>query len=681
MSHLPQIALASNSNQFKEMLSVYFDKENDKDFKQINEMQNMAQELYNRVKERGELINMLLAFNLSQDAFESLKLLKELQEDEMAKTRSLMKGITETQLRVLKKISFVGHLLEVLYVYCLASQLMIHAAVTDFLILRTFLFYDKGYDTGQSLHFGRPEFSLIIALRFGTVSFRLWRKGEVKFVSRVLPKKVGDKVTNLYILDVIEDEELMGNLCEKDAVRVCLLLLLEVIFMDRYGFMESCEESILWWDKQPNVIPRGVAWSRKNMFTRSDYTFCFGKESKLKSDMTATISEVQSNWYKCFREFFMVYVPRSAPRRYDDLYEDYIKNCLLLENVQRQKPRIYQLFLGCQINAVYGEKLDFSESFGSLSEELYVELNKEFNELTVAPLFGIRGSRPDQDYDDDVIKEYLIQEETRLRVEQEEIWRLQEQKMMEEVFVNKLKEEVKLRVENKKLVKPDEADWAMVGAYFVQLILQDSIPVWYASGTRHLDPTLVKISFPYEGHGKWLVSVYTLSINSWYPVENHRLPRESIRIKNRSGQAVLGSFIYWVGAEKFTASDGSYTKTYVLVSFNLCTHQFQVSDIPEELRDVLSSPFHISQLAYPPVTLSPIVEVDDLGYQLAHKLQVYDPISEEFLNAEVFQKKGIDPTTYNITFRNVVDVPKQGWTALAYREQMAKFFLNIVYPI
>nr|GEZ82789.1 F-box domain-containing protein [Tanacetum cinerariifolium] len=26
----------------------------------------------------------------------------------------------------------------------------------------------------------------------------------------------------------------------------------------------------------------------------------------------------------------------------------------------------------------------------------------------------------------------------------------------------------------------------------------------------------------------------------------------------------------------------------------------------------------------------PIVEVDDLGYQLAHKLQVYDPISEEF---------------------------------------------------
>nr|GEX64585.1 hypothetical protein [Tanacetum cinerariifolium] len=84
----------------------------------------------------------------------------------------------------------------------------------------------------------------------------------------------------------------------------------------------------------------------------------------------------------------------------------------------------------------------------------------------------------------------------------------------------------------------------------------------------------------------------------------------------------------------------------------------------------------------------PIVEVDDLEYHLAHKLQVYDPISKEFQNvdmeadggsfyigpykeslaklpevmehAEVFQKKGKDPTTYNITFRNAVDVPKQG---------------------
>ncbi|GKC40528.1 hypothetical protein Tco_1052912 [Tanacetum coccineum] len=32
-------------------------------------------------------------------------------------------------------------------------------------------------------------------------------------------------------------------------------------------------------------------------------------------------------------------------------------------------------------------------------------------------------------------------------------------------------------------VRPHDADWAMVGGYFVQLLLQDSIPSWYTDGT------------------------------------------------------------------------------------------------------------------------------------------------------------------------------------------------------
>ncbi|GJV92932.1 hypothetical protein Tco_1540745 [Tanacetum coccineum] len=87
MSHLPQLALASNSNEFRNKLSLYFDSENDKDLKQVHELQNMAQELSTRVKERGELICPLHAFNLSHDALESLKLIKQLQEHDMAKTR------------------------------------------------------------------------------------------------------------------------------------------------------------------------------------------------------------------------------------------------------------------------------------------------------------------------------------------------------------------------------------------------------------------------------------------------------------------------------------------------------------------------------------------------------------------------------------------------------------------
>nr|GEV99642.1 retrovirus-related Pol polyprotein from transposon TNT 1-94 [Tanacetum cinerariifolium] len=120
---------------------------------------------------------------------------------------------------------------------------------------------------GQSLHFGRAKFSLITALRFGTLSFGLWRKGEIKFLSRVLPNKVGVKVTNLDLVDVIMDEELFGHLSDEDVVRVCLLLSLEVIFIGRLlvdivddshmHLVENIEEwNVFPWDSAVNQQPQ-----------------------------------------------------------------------------------------------------------------------------------------------------------------------------------------------------------------------------------------------------------------------------------------------------------------------------------------------------------------------------------------------------------------------------------------
>ncbi|GKA31520.1 hypothetical protein Tco_0717825 [Tanacetum coccineum] len=139
-----------------------------------------------------------------------------------------------------------------------------------------------------------------------------------------------------------------------------------------------------------------------------------------------------------------------------------------------------------------------------------------------------------------------------------------------------------------------------------------------------------------------------MSTNSWYPVENHRLPRETVRIRKRSGQAVLGRFIYWVGYERILGDDGNFAKTYVLVSFVLINHHFQVFEIPQQLRDVLPSPIHISQLKSL-VVLSRTFSVGDI---------VKPP--EVLIQAKVFKTIGIDPTTYNISFRNGTNVPKQG---------------------
>ncbi|GJS73517.1 hypothetical protein Tco_0706358 [Tanacetum coccineum] len=89
------------------------------------------------------------------------------------------------------------------------------------------------YTEGHSLHFGRPEFALVIGLPFGHVNFGLYTSGELKFRNRVFPHKLGLSVTNLDVFGVIEDEETFQKLCDQDFIRLCLILRLEVIFMGR----------------------------------------------------------------------------------------------------------------------------------------------------------------------------------------------------------------------------------------------------------------------------------------------------------------------------------------------------------------------------------------------------------------------------------------------------------------
>ncbi|GJW68093.1 F-box domain containing protein [Tanacetum coccineum] len=124
--------------------------------------------------------------------------------------------------------------------------------------------------------------------------------------------------------------------------------------------------------------------------------------------------------------------------------------------------------------------------------------------------------------------------------------------------------------------------------------------------------------------------------NSWYPDENHRLPRESIRIKKRPSQAVLGGFIYWVGAETFPTGDGDSLVMFGTFCVGdiilLCAWLLMVDGGSITSYGILFSipTSHSVLLVGFTNNDMPIVEVDELGYQLTHTLQVYDPISEEF---------------------------------------------------
>ncbi|GJU19891.1 phospholipase-like protein [Tanacetum coccineum] len=248
-------------------------------------------------------------------------------------------------------------------------------------------------------------------------------------------------------------------------------------------------------------------------------------------------------------------------------------------------------------------------------------------------------------------------------------------------------------------------DEAMVGAYFVHIILQDSIPVWYANESwykvawKDVDQIFMPIN---ETDTHWclaqldlrlgVVTFYDSGItydhewHDWYITLRDCL-QSFMRMVNEDFQftplnsnlqlSCLSPIDTSEGYEKILGDDGFLSKTYVLVSFDFINHHFQVFEIPQHLRDVLPSPFHISQLRSSVVLLgtftvgeivllcgwdlavdgasvtsfsmlfsiptihsvkligftnndAPIVKVDELGYQLAHTLQVYDHVVEEF---------------------------------------------------
>nr|GEX71827.1 phospholipase-like protein [Tanacetum cinerariifolium] len=174
MAHLTQVARDANSNQLKDMLLVFFERENELDFALSRQMSQMVGQYTHRVAQRLELIGELEKLQGSILAYETVNLLRDLNDADLSKSKAFMTAMSQIQINVLKKISFVVQM--------------------------------RG-----KLHLGRREFSLITGCRFGEATS--WSSSD--------------------LIGVIEDEEFFLKLCDEDIIRVCLLLPLEVIFMRR----------------------------------------------------------------------------------------------------------------------------------------------------------------------------------------------------------------------------------------------------------------------------------------------------------------------------------------------------------------------------------------------------------------------------------------------------------------
>nr|GEX87335.1 phospholipase-like, aminotransferase-like mobile domain protein [Tanacetum cinerariifolium] len=191
---------------------------------------------------------------------------------------------------------------------------------------------------GHSLHFGLRQFCLVTGFKFGLISLREHRNGDIPFRNRLFPEKIGYDVKIIDVLAFIEDEEKFSKVNDEDAIRLCLLLFLEVIFMGRElvfilddAFLRMVNYFDAWnsspWGEQiwrqlydsiRNVCSKHklehLDGLRKNhnhvrSYTLSGFLFAF----KTLIELSPTKAERQSSWYNESNDFFMWYAPRSPP--------------------------------------------------------------------------------------------------------------------------------------------------------------------------------------------------------------------------------------------------------------------------------------------------------------------------------------------------------------------------------
>ncbi|GJV85763.1 hypothetical protein Tco_1525661 [Tanacetum coccineum] len=180
---------------------------------------------------------------------------------------------------------------------------------------------------------------------------------------------------SLELLGVLKHTETWIGLSDMDAVRVCLLLVVELVFMGKedknciprhlvslvedfdskhrafhldkkkqnpdyyptynlYGFplafkiwiLESYPNSKKWWSKKDNVLPRALAWSNVTKFGKNNYNSLLGPDSNPNLELYATPVEQQTEWFKASIEYINGLVDLDMNVSEDDIGGDVSNN-------------------------------------------------------------------------------------------------------------------------------------------------------------------------------------------------------------------------------------------------------------------------------------------------------------------------------------------------------------------
>ncbi|GKD07999.1 hypothetical protein Tco_1187684 [Tanacetum coccineum] len=250
------------------------------------------------------------------------------------------------------------------------------------------------YMEGHTLYFGRRDFSLITGFRFGT------------------------------------DEETFGKLSDEDAVCLCLLLALEVIFMGRL-LTFKVDDTLF------RLVDNLEGWN----------SFPWG----------------ENLWTHLYDE-----IKNLKERRSDEFYYGFKKDRNFVPTYTLSGFVFAFQVLANERNDRHA-KLQFNDEFSSMTSDLRESLNSIFVDL-------IKQHDSDEDIAED--NRFRLEEANRLRLEEENMLQLAEQKK------KKRKEFMNSSHANNILAKLAPAKRNQV-----ELLLQKGMPLFYANGERYTATT------------------------------------------------------------------------------------------------------------------------------------------------------------------------------------------------
>nr|GFA81833.1 hypothetical protein [Tanacetum cinerariifolium] len=170
---------------------------------------------------------------------------------------------------------------------------------------------------GRTLKYGREDFCLITGFRFDKVNLDPDDKDHSEFRMRVFPK-----IKNLkgeHLLELVNKDVKFVKLDDEDVVQIPFgkvgkQLKYEANYV-LYGFvlpLKTFSNSIHWWRKDENVIPRGVAWSNGLKFEKSSYDKKKYSENSTVNKLIRSAIEMNELWWRSSLDYFKK-VNRSIP--------------------------------------------------------------------------------------------------------------------------------------------------------------------------------------------------------------------------------------------------------------------------------------------------------------------------------------------------------------------------------